>query len=461
MSLITIPSNTNEAVLLIYGYKRQIEKNLNIIIANGIFGIIKIYYPIFNVFAIGRNDSGQFGLGHRRMLNKFKLLPTFSALISNVNNIYCNKERFFIKTLDNELFGCGTNILGQCGLSLSQRRYTRFKQLDIPTNDTSSQSNDDNIIISCGVFNRHTFISITDKLYGCGTNSSGAFGNNCKTDEYHRNKLQLIQINDLIMMTKMKKIVCSDQHSLFLCDDGRLFGCGDNEYGTAGLGEDIVDVLVPTQIIKGHNIIDIDAGMWHNLCIDSLYNVWVFGANFFGQIGLPQHEEYLCFEPRINKYFNDNDMNICKVYCGTTHSLCMDINGNIYLFGQSSNGQIGNGIDNDRNMVVNDSNDGVFEPYCFQSNKKFKDTKIIDASCGANHNVMLSNKNEIIVFGDNKYKQCSINLFKKDVKIVNDPYVLCKKKDIGLINENVFIEKVLAETNSTLIIVAPFKKWIH
>eukprot|EP01084_Bolivina_argentea_P065424 119249_1 len=278
--------------------------------------------------------------------------------------------------MKNELYSVGTNILGQCALPLSQRRYTRFQKISLPTHDIPN-------IVSSGIFNRHSFITIIsnsneNRLLCCGDNSCGQFGNSDKTSEYDR--ITLINIQNNLSSNNIKKIVCSDQHSLFLCKDGRLFSCGDNEYGTAGLSENISETLMPTQIIKNECIIDIDCGMWHNICVDISHKVWVFGANFFGQIGLQNIDDrYLCFEPKINTFFKGKGIH--RIECGSTHSLCVSLDGNVYLCGQASMGQIGNGIG---------SCDSVFMPYCLRSNEKFQNMIVTDVSCGANHNVLLT-----------------------------------------------------------------------
>eukprot|EP01084_Bolivina_argentea_P198533 339935_1 len=108
--------NIKQIHLLINGYLRETEYHSTIQIPRSIHKLIKTFYPTFKIYAIGRNDNGQFGLGHRKPLTKFKRLQTFSQLITNINHIYCNKGRFIIKTMQNNLFASGTNIFGQCGL---------------------------------------------------------------------------------------------------------------------------------------------------------------------------------------------------------------------------------------------------------------------------------------------------------------------------------------------------------
>eukprot|EP01083_Nonionella_stella_P124328 375343_1 len=95
---------------------------------------------------------------------------------------------------------------------------------------------------------------------------------------------------------------------------------------------------------------------------------------------------------QTKEYFNL----IKSIDCGHEHSLCVDMNGTCYLFGYNDYGQIGN------NTKCNE----YLEPYQIRSDGSYCD--VIDvASCGAQHTLLLSHKNEVIAFGYNGYGQCS------------------------------------------------------
>ena len=73
------------------------------------------------------------------------------------------------------------------------------------------------------------------------------------------------------------------------------------------------------------------------------------------------------------------------------------------------------------------------------------------ASCGYQHCILLSNNNDIIAFGDNRFKQCSVIK-----KITKTPYIWEKQKELN-VNKNVFVEKVIALRRDTIVIINPFK----
>ena len=78
---------------------------------------------------------------------------------------------------------------------------------------------------------------------------------------------------------------------------------------------------------------------------------------------------------------------------------------------------------------------------------------IISGDIGQGHTVLLTNNNNIITFGNNKYKQCSV-LNKKD-KIAT-PYYMNKSKEIGIDSDS-FIERVIALNFETIIIINQIK----
>ena len=72
----------------------------------------------------------------------------------------------------------------------------------------------------------------------------------------------------------MLKIVCGAFHSLALTDDGRVYAWGTNDYGQLGLGATCVHTShnnTPMEVVgmRGHHVVDVEAGGWHNTLITS------------------------------------------------------------------------------------------------------------------------------------------------------------------------------------------------
>eukprot|EP01083_Nonionella_stella_P293973 999567_1 len=97
--------------------------------------------------------------------------------------------------------------------------------------------------------------------------------------------------------------------------------------------------------------------------------------------------------------------------CGANHSLCITKNGECYPWGHNTFGNLGNGQHSDFGA-------GITTPYKLNINKCFNKCR-----CGSNHNVLLTECNELVVFGDNRSHQCSI----VNEKQFESPYILKKK----------------------------------
>merc|ERR1711862_308935 len=83
---------------------------------------------------------------------------------------------------------------------------------------------------------------------------------------------------------------------------------------------------------------------------------------------------------------------IIRIECGSNHSLCIDINSDLFVFGYNRCGQLGLGATNHRNKPI----------------KHPSLSNIIDISNGGSHSFVKTSRNEIYAFGYNLYSQLGI-----------------------------------------------------
>jgi alpha-tubulin suppressor-like RCC1 family protein len=117
-------------------------------------------------------------------------------------------------------------------------------------------------------------------VYGFGDNSSGQLG--LGKEEFAKYPKE-IDVNN----KKIIKISAGYKHSLFLTDDGEIYGTGINEDGQLGLkyakGCKKITQIMPYGC---KDIIDISAGLNHSLFATKDGRVFATGANDWGQLGL-------------------------------------------------------------------------------------------------------------------------------------------------------------------------------
>jgi alpha-tubulin suppressor-like RCC1 family protein len=71
-------------------------------------------------------------------------------------------------------------------------------------------------------------------------------------------------------------------------------------------------------------------GLFHTVIIDLNDNVWIFGYNHFGQLGLDDNERIS--EPKLKA------KQICT---GDRHTIVIDLDNNIIVFGSNKHEQLG------------------------------------------------------------------------------------------------------------------------
>ncbi|XP_049375329.1 ultraviolet-B receptor UVR8-like isoform X7 [Solanum verrucosum] len=85
----------------------------------------------------------------------------------------------------------------------------------------------------------------------------------------------------------IKSISCGGRHSAVITDTGVLLTFGWGLYGQCGLGN-TNDVLRPTCVssLLNTRIEAVAGGLWHSVCLCDHGRVYTFGGNQFGQLGL-------------------------------------------------------------------------------------------------------------------------------------------------------------------------------
>src|SRR5437868_5488553 len=97
-----------------------------------------------------------------------------------------------------------------------------------------------------------------------------------------RLNLKNYSLKCLINLTRFpfnrNRINASGSHSIILDDDGQIYTFGDNYYGQLGLG-DCYHRNTPTLINDIYNIITISAGGGHSMILNYDKQIYAFGSN--------------------------------------------------------------------------------------------------------------------------------------------------------------------------------------
>lgn len=169
-------------------------------------------------------------------------------------------------------------------------------------------------------------------------------------------------------------------HLLALDLTGQVYSFGSNSEGQLGLGPNN-EVTAPTLIRGVNNIVQISAGTRHSLLLTADRQVYSFGDNPYGQLSLGDNIRRNIPTLIPANYFNN--LSIVQLSAGYNHSLMLTENGEVYSCGFGLFSQLGLGDNNNLNIstLIPELNN------------------IVQLSAGAKHSLILTSEGRVYSFG--------------------------------------------------------------
>ena len=189
-------------------------------------------------------------------------------------------------------------------------------------------------------------------------------------------------------LSNIIQIACGSEHSICINSIGDIFTFGYNKYGQLGTG-DLFNKYVPTKITV-HNMLtkQISCGSCHTLVLDNIGNVYGFGSNDNGQLGLDKQK----IKQAIKISFVTDIIEICAT---SNRTLALTSDRDVYSCGTN--------YDDCLNLGK--------VSYCIHTPIKLPSLKNITHICaGISHTLLLDKENILYSYGDNSYGQLSNNV---------------------------------------------------
>ena len=171
-------------------------------------------------------------------------------------------------------------------------------------------------------------------------------------------------------------------HTVVAMRSGKVWAMGCNSEGQLGVGRGSEWVSGP-QLLTGlpPDVVQLAAGAGHSLARTERGEVWVWGSNTEGQLGLGEDSEETVFSPTLLPLSSG----VAHISCGYYHTALVTSQGQLLTFGEADGGKLGLGeteeeeeeLDTDSPRLVN-----IPEP-------------VATVECGASHTIALTTSGKV------------------------------------------------------------------
>jgi alpha-tubulin suppressor-like RCC1 family protein len=196
------------------------------------------------VWSSGQNSYGELGTADTVQHCAFTNVVDAQGLA--VQSVACGNEHTLLVSAFGTAYAVGYNDCGQCGVSKRARveRITPVSNISGSTPGTHRKV----FATSAWAFNgsEHTFLLDEHHFLSMGFNSRGQCGIGTKLPV-----LEPSPVRFPFATTRVQMVSCSYYHSLFVLDNGAVFGCGRSDTGQLGIAAKD-DVVEPVLVMPLH-----------------------------------------------------------------------------------------------------------------------------------------------------------------------------------------------------------------
>ncbi|CAM0906727.1 unnamed protein product [Alopecurus aequalis] len=193
-------------------------------------------------------------------------------------------------------------------------------------------------------------------------------------------------------------LACGGAHTLFLTQSGRVFATGLNDFGQLGIGSSMTHTLDPIEVPGFHDkVVEISAGNHHSCAVTADGELFVWGKNSSGQLGLGKSAGKVVSTPRKVDYLAD--VRVKMVALGSDHSIAITEEGEALSWGAAGAGRLGHGHKSSFLGIAMTSNE-----YTPRLIKSLDGIKIKRIAAGMLNSACIDEKGTVFIFGQKTEK---------------------------------------------------------
>ena len=179
----------------------------------------------------------------------------------------------------------------------------------------------------------HTLALDTEgHVWSWGYNGYGELGNGTTTSSTE--KVQVKSPDGEGVLENIVAISAGNYHSIALDKDGNVYTWGYNGYGQLGLGN-TTNTVLPVKVDDVEGIIKIEAGNYTSYVIDNNNHLWSTGYNYYGELGNGSTSNRSKFT-QIQTLENVSDVSASE----TNSTIVLLSDGTVWGFGNNTNNQL-------------------------------------------------------------------------------------------------------------------------
>ena len=188
--------------------------------------------------------------------------------------------------------------------------------------------------------------------------------------------------------TSANQMAYGAEHGLVVDDNGQVWTWGNNNYGQLGLGDNVLR-YTPTQVAGLSDVARVYAGAYSSYALTKYGDLYSWGRNQDGQLGIDS-----TVDQNIPQHVVLNG-EIQDFSAGISHSLAI-VNGNLMAWGSDGYDQLGDGIDT-QSIVLRD------EPITIDTTNVWE-----RVFAGGFHSHGITSTNSIYAWGKNERGQLGV-----------------------------------------------------
>jgi len=299
-----------------------------------------------NVYVWGKTKDGALGVFPGGSLNVKSptLFYHLNQIDSTISDLDFSKEHGGLVTKNGTLYTWGIDMYNKLGHNIEVANAPNVRGRKIPKTGyelikfarVNLPHNEKVVSVRCGC--NHTMcLTENGEVFTWGYGKDGSLGHGNGDNVDLPKEVEYFKKNNI----KIEKIECGDYFSLCLSSDGQLYSFGQNSFGQLGLGQitQQLKVNVPTQISFGNKLIKyIFAGEDHAAFITSEGEGYIWGYGVDGRLGNGNKTNV-----NIPTKIQIKDEKIKKISCGGHHTAVVTEKGELYMCGNGRDGELGRG----------------------------------------------------------------------------------------------------------------------